>query len=598
MPVPSPPPSGTAPRLAWAGSAALLLLIAGLSWLYVVGAPAVPFSDEAGHLAAAWEMLGSWIAADSASESLHALAAPTGSYPGLLSAISQLTMALVPGIDAVRAAAAVLVVLHAAVALSLGPRLWGWPATWLYVALCCSGPILLSLSTLALLDGPSTALSGITLLLLLRSDGFRRPGMAAAFALLAAAALYTKWVVLVFLAPPVAVEIGRALLSSSERPATRLVLAAGMSLLAAGLATLVWRAGSSAPVELALRDVARPWAFLAGPTLGLLTALGLGAGGAAWTSRGRSLPPALVAAVAVLIVVLIAGPWYAGAWSDLLGRLQHETAMYAHRDGRAALGATQLARDLLDLSPLLPLALLPGLGLAIAQRRHLASVLALLGGGLLGAGLVARILPPDLRYLLPAIPPLAAAAAVSLGQGQGQGLGQGPRWLVGGLAVVVVPTQLALAAVGHGPHRTGVPAANPAGASVQRRLPPPLPPLPVGRLATPDPLDDAAVDSLLSELEAAGMRPGSLELVVYQGEAQPVQGRAVRALGLHRGQVVPTLDANWQAPLEPLAPAQLALAAACPIAAGQDSPEPLARIPTRPPLCDLGLFRGAVPAPP
>jgi len=81
-------------------------------------------------------------------------------------------------------------------------------------------------------------------------------------------------------------------------------------------------------------------------------------------------------------------------------------------------------------------------------------------------------------------------------------------------------------------------------------------------------------------------------VMVFQGKAQPIQGRAVRAVGLYNGVVMPTIDAFWDRPDPAIKPDQLVVAAAC----GAD-PQPLARIPTRAPLCDLGIFRGVLPTP-
>ncbi|NOY24630.1 MAG: hypothetical protein GXP62_02050 [Oligoflexia bacterium] len=411
--MPPPPPQHTALhpshallRLApWASGLALLAATTVLTWLYLAGAPAVPFGDESEHLADAWDLHRSLNAASSLPAWLHALAAPHNSYPNMLAALSQATTPLFSGIDGVRAAAASLVIVHALVALWLGPRLWGWSATVIYIALCCCGPILLSLSTLALLDGPSAAFTGIAVLLLLSSDGFSRPGLSAAFGLATAAALYTKWVLLVFLAPPIAWQIARAVVHSAPTRRARLGLALAMAAWAATLAAAVWQGGSHPAVQWALRSARQPWIFLCGPALGLLLAGLVATLGPRARHRDRTLSPALLAATALLIIALVAGPWYAGAWPDLLARLDHETAMIQLRGANPTIPFHRLFSDLGDLAPLQLLALVPGLFLALRRPLRLGDALSLLFGGLIGAVMVTRALPPDLRYLLPAVPP-------------------------------------------------------------------------------------------------------------------------------------------------------------------------------------------------
>jgi hypothetical protein len=228
------------------------------------------------------------------------------------------------------------------------------------------------------------------------------------------------------------------------------------------------------------------------------------------------------------------------------------------------------------------LALVPGLFLALRRPPRLGNALSLLFGGLLGAVMVTRALPPDLRYLLPAVPLIAAAAAT--------GLAEAPRWLLSPLAALIVLAQTSLASLHHDPLDLGVSTEMPESASVQRRLPSPWPPLPVGRLSLPDPLDQAGVSELLHTLRQLGAGPGAPPVVVFQGKAQPIQGRAVRVLGLYSGVLMPTSDAFSERAEAAVEPDQLVVAAAC-----EDSPTPLARIPTRAPLCDLGVFRGVLP---
>ncbi|MCK6507726.1 hypothetical protein L6R53_30895 [Myxococcota bacterium] len=570
-----------------AGSLLLLAAVGALLWGGVSGAPVVPFSDEAGHAIKALELhermprFGGW------PDRLFRALQPGDSYPPLFHLLCHPLIDRIPGMLSMRLASAGLVMAHAVVALVLGPRLWGRPASWAYVALACGAPVMISYSSLALVDGPSAALVGIALLLLLHSDAFRRPGVAMAFALAAAAALYTKWMAGVFLAPVVAWETLRAVHATSGRWAVRALLGAGLAGLVGATGAAVWLAGLDPTLTFAMQDLQRPATFAAPMYLGLgLAALVALVGALAPRSSGGRTPPVLVAGVALLVVALLAGPWYVGAHQDLVERLVHESDQFQIRQSQPSMSPGLHMEQLADLVPAAVLALGPGVLWAVRRPSALAQALATAAGALGGTWVVLAALPEDLRYLLPAAPLVAAAAA--------RGLGILPRSLAVPLAALVVVGQLgpSLPLVGvdllpsHDSH-----AGRGGGAGVTRRGAQWMPPVPVGRVAMPDPLEPGEVDRLLEGLRARQVG-GRQPLLVLQGEGQPVQGRAVRVLALLDGWPLNAQDGQWQAPLPALRADQWALAPLC--EAGVTL-EPALVVQARDGWCDLGLFQGQLP---
>lgn len=568
----------------------LLAVVVVLAWSGAQGAPAVPFSDESGHIITALGLKGrvalpphlgpdhgKWID----------LLRPTNSYPPLFHALVQPVLGRLPGLLPFRAVAAAFVALHAALALAVGPRLWGQPATWAYIALACGGPVLLTMSTLAFVDGPSAACTGIAILMLLRSDGFRRPAASMGFALAAVAAMYTKWTVLIFLGPPVAWEVARSVGLTARGLRARAGLALGLCALAGGLAAAVWVGGTHPALEAAMRDVRQPWSFRA-PLLAGLGLVATVAAGALWPAPARRLlKPAVLAALALVGITLLAGPWYIGAHRDLLERLAHESSQLAMRQARPQVRLDRSLASLGEVVPLVSLALVPGLLSALRRPWALGQALASLVGGGLGTAVVLATLPPDLRYLLPAAPLLAAAAA--------RGLGLAPTRLALPLALVVVVGQV-------GPSlpilRTDQPLTDagreqPGGASVVRRLGPPWLPLPLGRVLVPSPLAATEVDRMVKTLWSV-TEGGRHPVLVLEGNGQDVQSRALVALATLHRYGLRTLDGRWQTPMPAMAPDQWVLAPAC---EAEPVPAPIARFEGQWGWCDLGLYQGGAPAP-
>lgn len=573
------------------GAAASLLLLGALGallWGGATGAPVVPFSDEAGHAMKALELHHRMARFGDGTDAIFRALQPGDSYPPLYHLLSLPLIARIPGMLSMRLTAAALVLAHGAVAMVIGPRLWGRSATWAYVALACGGPVLLSYSTLALVDGPSAALVGIACLLLVASDGFRRPLPAMAFALAAGAALYTKWMAGVFLAPVVAWEALRAVRASSASGPTRALLAAGLAGLVAAVGAAVWFAGEDLGLAYAMRDQQRPDRFAAPILLGLGLA-GLMALMATTTPRAarRWASPVLVAGLALVIVALLAGPWYVGAHQDLIERLVHESDQFQRRQAPPVLPLEKLEAELGDVVPAVGLALVPGLFWALRRPTVLGQALAAIAGGLGGAWVVLAALPPDLRYLLPAAPLLALAAA--------RAMGSLPGALALPLAALVVAGQLtpSLPLLGIDPFPgRAQPTGRAGGAGVSRRAEAPLPPLPVGRVQMPDPLDRGEVERLLHGLKQHRVG-GGLPLLVLQGDGQPVQGRAVAVLAVLDKRPLSVQDGQWQAPLPTLKADQWALVPLC-----QDPVdlEPVLRVEAREGWCDLGLYQGQLPA--
>ncbi len=389
------------------GFVLLLALIVFLLDSLVGGAPPLPWSDESAHLVKAVELQASL--RDAAGVSwLHHLLFSIDAYPNFLYGLSQLWMGELPLVPSdLRRGMVLFPLAHALTAMIWGRRLWGMTGTWVYLGLAVLSPMLLSVGRLYLLDVALVAAVGMGLILLAASDGFRRPGPTAAFALCAVIGLNIKWMWLVFMAVPVAANAARAILASGQETRARGLL--GGAVLASFVAAclLVYLLGTQLPQE-AFAPYS-PWAILP-VTTPLLAVIG----GLAWLlwallKPAHSMRPVVQVLLLLLIVLLGAGPTYVIAQEPLWERLATEESFHALRPDDTLLLNLAGVRHILQAPELwLALVLLPFSG----WRRRVGA----LSWGLLGLALpavvVAFALPYDPRYLLP-LAPIAAMALVS-----------------------------------------------------------------------------------------------------------------------------------------------------------------------------------------
>jgi hypothetical protein len=272
----------------------------------------------------------------------------------------------------------------------LGKRCAGPPAGLLAAFLTSSFPGVFGLARRFELDLPLTAMVALTMLLLVRTDGFRRRAASVVVGLVAGLGILVKAQLVLFLLPALC------------------VLADGLS-----------RAGSGARAE-------EPRA-LAGPPL----------------DRRARLEPLLHAALAALHALAISAVWWWGGLDYLhlgnvgaagaapggagggLAALLHESLFYASAAAECC-------------GPLLLLLSVPGIVLALRDRR--VPHRALLGVWLFGAYLLLSLLGHKLqRFFLPALPALALLTAVGLvgaWRGAVARLRVLARGLVAGIAVV------------------------------------------------------------------------------------------------------------------------------------------------------------------
>ncbi len=366
----------------------------------------VPVGDEAAHLLHAFEMRQALAASSNWLEGLGRLLLGGDAYPNGLYAWAQPALGGGLSVDRARSAQLWLTIVHLVAAIWIGKRIWGRPAALVYGLLACFGPLALAYTPVFLVDVALAAWVGVALLFLERTDGFQRPAAAAGFSVAAALALLTKWTALVWLAIPVVVAVALAVRRDS-RPAWKGVAGAlGVVLGGSGLVIL---AGQSATVS-----AVHPWGPM-GLTPLLLVAGGL-ALACAWAfhaGRRRARSPVATALVSLGSILLMAGPWYALKWQDLLGRLAHESSTTTQVAGPSMDAIQQFLDTARELVPGAEVLLVLGLCLAFWGKRGRLNAVVRICGGLLGLWLTVRHLPFNARYLLPMGPLLAGACVVA-----------------------------------------------------------------------------------------------------------------------------------------------------------------------------------------
>jgi len=412
---------------------AALLLCVDL-WAWQAASP-MPWSDESAHLAKLLDLQQTLQRNMDTSSWAHALFFSGDAYPNLGYAVGLPFLAVSKTIESARASLLVFTLAHAGVAAVAGRLLWGRAGAWAYIFLACVTPITLAYSNVYLIDVTLTATVGISLILLERSDGFRRPLASMGFALAAACGLYAKWTWFVFLAVPLAVAAARAFYGSHRRWAVRLPLALGF-IGTCGLACwLILLMGESRYVSSYRAGSPQAWVPVASVLVGLVLATAWGAWGAWRSARAEPLRPLLNLSGAAAVILAIAAPWYILVQEQLWGRLEHEETQWVMRGGNhmgqlhTALTTTKALVPFLEL--LLPTALV----IALLTKTGGWAFVSRLIGTALALGVLTATLPYDTRYLLPLAPILAGACVASW-----RGLPPRPRWVaaVGVCAVCIL----------------------------------------------------------------------------------------------------------------------------------------------------------------
>jgi hypothetical protein len=341
----------------------------------------------------------------SAVSAVHQLLISGDAYPQLPHLAGALGLRLWGGIDGVRASNLLMHAVHLAVALRVGPSLFGRAGALAYALLVSLSPILLAWQRVFFIDLALTEAVGVALLLLWASPGLRLRRPLAGFALAAAAGMLSKWVFALFLLIPAITALLGAL-SGLRRGA----LGATLGLLAVASAAVAAMVGLGSSPWLGIISAEAPLALAPILTMGL--GLLLGFGGALWPGRGQ--PGALRlfgrALLVISVVVLIAGPFYTLAQPLLWERLALEEAVHADAGIRAPFAWSR--EVLLGLLPLGAQLVIGALALmALRDRARLPRALAALAGAGLSFWALTAGLPFDPRYQLPLLPLLAAVVA-------------------------------------------------------------------------------------------------------------------------------------------------------------------------------------------
>ena len=433
------PSPGTAPQSPpggrWRGwllelalASVFLILVVERFMDRLAGAPAHPYSDESSHLAAVLHLSRQLQEIPVPIPWLHTLLLSRDSYPNLLYATTLPVMGDEPSIYSARLSLLVFPILHAAAAVLLGRREWGRSAAWAYALIVCCTPLALAYAPLYFVDVPLVAMVGISLILLERCDGFRRPGSSAAFAVVAVAGLLTKWTWIIFLAVPVLVAAACAIHASHTRWSLRLAWAAASSFGVAVIVLFILHTSSTPHIDEYYANGPMAWVCVSAIFAGLALAL-------AWPiwahwqgKRGYSPKPLTNLWVATGSIALGAGPWYWMSMASLGGRLDHEQNMWTQRGGnnlQLVLGNLETTRLLI---PAMGVLLVMSIVIAIFTKRGGWSILPRLAAMVLAFCILALTLPYDPRYLLP-LGPLIAGSCVA----GWRGLRPRSQWAAAGL---------------------------------------------------------------------------------------------------------------------------------------------------------------------
>ncbi|HND30382.1 MAG TPA: hypothetical protein PLA94_10305 [Myxococcota bacterium] len=407
-------------------------LIAAFTALNMRFADPLPYSDEAAHLGKVLNLESVYRVQDRWGQ-LHELLFSRDPYPQVVHLVALAVRREWQTVDASRLSMSIFLLAHVALALGLGPRLWGKAGSWAYVALVAFSPIFLAYSRIFLIDVPLVSMVGAALILALASEGFSRTGPSIGLAIVATLGMLTKWVWAVFLFIPITLAILRAVYGCSERWGPRILAGVALILGSAGAGLAIWKGG------LALD----PRRYGAGTPEGwkpIMLVLGCFASLPVWAFlpwiRKKPLPRLVNVVWMLLFVVGTAGVWYTLMQTRLWERFALEEGQYMVRHGESSWRQSKVV-----LNALVPAGqVLLGVGLLGALRARAGgwTLLSGVGGAALGYWVIVSTLPFDPRYLIPLLPLLAAAVVAGWS-------GLGPLRWVATVGVVVLMMRLGVA---------------------------------------------------------------------------------------------------------------------------------------------------------
>lgn len=529
----TPPRRGTPGRgdaLEWLAGLALLVALGWIALRSLDAASPVPLGDESLHLTrvldlerglrhtrSAWERAAMWVFSGDA-------------YPNGLYAPS---LGFVLAEHTVRSARTTLVayaLVHAAIALVLGRRLWGAPGAFAYAALVVASPVALAWARIYVLDVPLLAAVGVATLAAEASEGFRRPGPTGVFLVAAVVGLYVKWTFFLFCFVPILLAVARSLLGARRGYlwAPWLAIQAGMGVYAIVRAGAAWEGRNVAADAL--------WIVLGFAALGVVWGVvaGLWAWRAAKAGSGAGVggpPGPLNLSVAMAVVAGVAGPWYAQVWGSLWGRYAHEQRMYGARASTAVDVGIETVRLLLPLGEGL---VVLGLLLALVTRRGRLAWLARIVGGAGAMAVIIEGLPADPRYLLPLVAVGAGAVVAGWPRGwAGWGLNVG----IAGLLWMCAVGPLAGRDPGW-PLRRGDPPAMAISARTLGSVPVPV------LASSPSPATEAEIDAIVAALRRACPRTCTFAWTTLGAGGQRITGREVQAMGRWAGLQIEVHDVD------------------------------------------------------
>jgi len=405
--------------------------VQNLFWLRLDSLP--PAWDQAVHLT--YSLMYYRLFQHSWSDGLVAAAVVSDYYPPLvhLAAVPFLALSGVPsrwtGLSSSEVAGLSNLLFFAVLIFStygLGRHLWNRPTGVFAACLVSFYPLLFVLSRELLLDFPLTALTALSLYLLLRTNDFRNRPYALAFGLAYGLALLTKWAFFVISLGPLGYVLWRSFRRGEADPAGKEIPTPTLPVNGEGADGLPPLTGGGRGVlarKLLLPTRRRPEVGKPHPSpplrQGREAASPLGKGGRrgvlAREDRGRQ---AMNVAWAALLALLVAGPWYLSHPGDILRELllSNQTAL---KDGDPAYGTlgyfTYYLLTLVRHQIFLPFTVLFAYGTWRAFRsprpRDLAVVGLWLIGGLIGFTLV---LNKDPRFTLPLLPAVAVLSSAWL----------------------------------------------------------------------------------------------------------------------------------------------------------------------------------------
>jgi hypothetical protein len=377
-------------------------LIAAFTALNMRFADPIPYSDEAAHLGKVLNLESVYRIQDRWGQ-LHELLFSRDPYPQVVHLVALAVRQEWQTVDASRLSMSIFLLAHVALALGLGPRLWGKAGSWAYVALVAFSPIFLAYSRIFLIDVPLVSMVGAALILALASDGFSRTGPSIGLAIVATLGMLTKWVWAFFLVVPISLAILRAVYHSSDRWGPRLVAAVALLLGAGAAGAAIWEGGLAIDPRRYASGTPEGWKPI-------LLFLGSWASLPVWAAlpwiRKKPLPRLVNVVWMLLFVVGTAGVWYTLMQTRLWERFALEEGQYNGRNG-----ASSWVQSAVVLKALIPAGqVMLGVGLVGALRARAGgwTLLSGLGGAALSYWVIVSTLPFDPRYLLPLLPLLAA----------------------------------------------------------------------------------------------------------------------------------------------------------------------------------------------